>query len=80
MLTKIILKHCFIHLFGSDLLAVKAVMGEIVMSNDVVVNKSRRNLLIGATTLVGAVGAIGVAVPFVGSWNPSAKLKQLVRQ
>ena len=44
------------------------------MSNDVV-NKSRRNLLIGATTLVGAVGAVGVAVPFVGSWNPSAKAK-----
>lgn len=44
------------------------------MSNDVV-NKSRRNLLIGATSVVGAVGAVGVAVPFVGSWNPSAKAK-----
>lgn len=44
------------------------------MSNDVV-NKSRRNLLIGATSVVGAVGAVGVAVPFVGSWNPSARAK-----
>jgi len=44
------------------------------MSNGVV-NKSRRNLLIGATSVVGAVGAVGVAVPFVGSWNPSARAK-----
>jgi len=44
------------------------------MSNDVV-NKTRRNLLIGATTAVGAAGAVGIAVPFVGSWNPSAKAK-----
>lgn len=44
------------------------------MSNDVV-NKSRRNLLIGVTTAVGAVGVVGAAVPFVGSWNPSAKAK-----
>jgi ubiquinol-cytochrome c reductase iron-sulfur subunit len=44
------------------------------MSNDVV-NKTRRRLLIGATTAVGAIGAVGAAVPFVGSWNPSAKAK-----
>src|SRR6056300_1234122 len=41
------------------------------MSNDGV-NKGRRRLLIGATSAVGAVGA---AVPFVASWNPSAKAK-----
>lgn len=29
--------------------------------------------MIGATSLVGAAGAVGVAVPFVGSWNPSAR-------
>ncbi|GAA3909343.1 ubiquinol-cytochrome c reductase iron-sulfur subunit [Litoribacillus peritrichatus] len=39
------------------------------------VNKGRRRLLIGATSAVGAVGAVGVAVPFVASWNPSAKAK-----
>ena len=44
------------------------------MSNDVV-NKSRRNLLVGLTSTVGAIGAVGIAVPFVGSWNPSAKAK-----
>lgn len=37
------------------------------------VNTRRRNFLIGATSVVGAAGVVGVAVPFVGSWNPSAK-------
>ena len=41
--------------------------------NDGTVNKGRRRFLIGATTTVGAVGGVGAAVPFVGSWNPSAK-------
>ncbi len=39
------------------------------------VNKNRRRLLIGATSIVSAVGAIGVAVPFVASWTPSAKAR-----
>lgn len=39
------------------------------------VNASRRRFLIGATSVVGGVGAIGAAVPFVASWNPSAKAK-----
>ncbi|MDH5736997.1 MAG: ubiquinol-cytochrome c reductase iron-sulfur subunit [Gammaproteobacteria bacterium] len=34
---------------------------------------SRRNFLLGATGVVGAAGVAGVAVPFLGSWNPSAK-------
>jgi len=37
------------------------------------VNKGRRNFLIGATSVVGSAGVVGVAVPFLGSWNPSAK-------
>lgn len=41
--------------------------------NDGTVNKSRRRFLIGSTSLVGAAGGVGAAVPFVGSWNPSAK-------
>jgi ubiquinol-cytochrome c reductase iron-sulfur subunit len=53
--------------------SIKALGEKIVMSNDAV-NKTRRNLIIG-TSVVGAVGAVGVAVPFVGSWNPSAKAK-----
>ncbi|MGA0806572.1 MAG: ubiquinol-cytochrome c reductase iron-sulfur subunit N-terminal domain-containing protein, partial [Pseudohongiellaceae bacterium] len=43
------------------------------MVNDGTVNKSRRRFLIGSTSVVGAAGAAGAAVPFVGSWNPSAK-------
>lgn len=39
------------------------------------VNKSRRTLLVGTTTALGAVGAGFVAVPFVKSWNPSERAK-----
>ncbi|MBT3625027.1 MAG: ubiquinol-cytochrome c reductase iron-sulfur subunit [Gammaproteobacteria bacterium] len=41
--------------------------------NEESVNTGRRNFLIGATTAVGSAGVVGLAVPFVGSWNPSAK-------
>ncbi|MFB9885736.1 ubiquinol-cytochrome c reductase iron-sulfur subunit [Balneatrix alpica] len=44
------------------------------MSNDGV-NKGRRRFLVASTSVVGAVGAVGAAVPFVASWNPSAKAK-----
>ncbi len=44
------------------------------MSNDGV-NEGRRRFLTGATCVVGAAGVVGAAVPFVGSWNPSAKAK-----
>lgn len=39
------------------------------------VNKGRRRFLLGATSAIGAVGAVGIATPFVASWNPSAKAK-----
>lgn len=39
------------------------------------VNHSRRRLLIGVTAGIGAAGVVGAAVPFVKSWNPSAKAK-----
>ncbi len=39
------------------------------------VNEGRRRFLIGATSAVGAVGAGFAAVPFVQSWQPSAKAK-----
>ncbi|PXX95768.1 ubiquinol-cytochrome c reductase iron-sulfur subunit [Halomonas sp. LBP4] len=39
------------------------------------VNKGRRRFLVGATTVVGTVGAVGVAVPFVASWQPSARAR-----
>jgi ubiquinol-cytochrome c reductase iron-sulfur subunit len=40
-----------------------------------VVNKGRRQFLTVATSAVGAAGAVGIATPFLGSWNPSAKAK-----
>ncbi len=44
------------------------------MSSDGV-NSGRRKFLTAATSVVGVAGVVGVAVPFVGSWNPSAKAK-----
>jgi ubiquinol-cytochrome c reductase iron-sulfur subunit len=44
------------------------------MSNDDV-NSGRRRFLTVATAVVGAAGVVGVAVPFVKSWSPSAKAK-----
>jgi len=44
------------------------------MSNDGV-NTGRRRFLIATTAVGGAAGAVGVAVPFVKSWNPSEKAK-----
>ncbi|ODS24943.1 ubiquinol-cytochrome c reductase iron-sulfur subunit [Candidatus Endobugula sertula] len=45
------------------------------MSDGEVVNQGRRRFLTAATSVVGGAGAVAVAVPFVGSWNPSAKAK-----
>jgi ubiquinol-cytochrome c reductase iron-sulfur subunit len=47
---------------------------EILMSGDGVDN-NRRRFLTAATVVVGAVGSVAVAVPFVKSWNPSARAK-----
>ena len=44
------------------------------MSSDGV-NTGRRRFLVTATSAVAAAGAVGIAVPFVGSWNPSARAK-----
>ena len=44
------------------------------MSSDGV-NSGRRKFLTAATSVVGVAGVVGIAVPFVGSWNPSAKAK-----
>lgn len=41
------------------------------MSADV--NNNKRRFLVAATSVVGAIGAGFVAVPFVKSWNPSAR-------
>ena len=39
------------------------------------VNQGRRRFLTATTVVVGAVGAGFVAVPFIKSWNPSARAK-----
>lgn len=44
------------------------------MSNAPVIN-GRRRFLTAATAVVGGVGVAGVAVPFIASWNPSARAK-----
>jgi len=44
------------------------------VSNDGV-NQGRRRVLTALTSVVGAAGVVGAAVPFVGSWNPSAKAR-----
>jgi ubiquinol-cytochrome c reductase iron-sulfur subunit len=41
------------------------------------VNKRRRRFLVATTTVVGAVGAGFAAVPFIQSWQPSAKAQSL---
>ena len=35
----------------------------------------RRRFLVGSTSVLGAAGVVGAAVPFLGSWNPSAKAR-----
>jgi ubiquinol-cytochrome c reductase iron-sulfur subunit len=44
------------------------------MSSDDADN-SRRRFLTAATVVVGAVGTVVTAVPFLASWNPSARAK-----
>ena len=38
-------------------------------------SETRRRFLTAATSVVGVGGVAGVAVPFLGSWNPSEKAK-----
>lgn len=38
-------------------------------------NAGRRRFLVGSTSAMGAIGVAAAAVPFVGSWNPSAKAR-----
>ena len=44
------------------------------MSN-VRINNGRRRFLTVTTSVVGGIGAIAVAIPFIKSWNPSEKAK-----
>ncbi len=48
---------------------------EVTQPADEPVNTGRRRFLTATTAVVGAIGAGFVAVPFIKSWNPSAKAK-----
>ncbi|MGF1758478.1 ubiquinol-cytochrome c reductase iron-sulfur subunit [Photobacterium sagamiensis] len=39
------------------------------------VSNGRRRFLTATTSVVGGLGAVAVAVPFIKSWNPSARAK-----
>jgi ubiquinol-cytochrome c reductase iron-sulfur subunit len=39
------------------------------------VNATRRRFLVASTAVVAGAGVVGVAIPFLGSWKPSAKAK-----
>lgn len=43
--------------------------------NNGVANDGRRRFLIATSSAIGAVGAVAAAVPFVKSWQPSAKAR-----
>ena len=45
------------------------------MASEAIANKEKRRFLIGATSVVGGVGAIAVATPFVMSLWPSERAK-----
>ena len=45
------------------------------MGTEAIVNKDKRRFLIGATRVVGGVGAVAAAVPFVMSFWPSERAK-----
>ena len=36
---------------------------------------ARRRFLVGTTSVLGTAGVAGAAVPFIGSWNPSAEAR-----
>merc|ERR1712146_568617 len=48
---------------------------ESALSDNKPQDNPRRRFLTVATSAVGGVGVVGAAVPFVASWNPSAKAK-----
>ena len=43
--------------------------------SDAPVDNGRRRFLTVSTCVVGGVGVVGAAVPFIASWNPSARAK-----
>src|SRR5215475_11438743 len=56
------------------LAAANFVLSECRMANEGV-NQGRRRFLTATTAVVGGVGAITAAIPFIKSWQPSARAK-----
>lgn len=52
-------------------------MADLVGPQSAQIDHSRRRLLTAATVAVGAVGVAFAAVPFIASWEPSARAKAL---
>lgn len=48
-----------------------------VIVQDKPVDEQRRRFLVASTTVVGGIGVIGAAFPFMASWAPNAKAKAL---
>jgi ubiquinol-cytochrome c reductase iron-sulfur subunit len=48
---------------------------ETVWMSNAPLNNGRRRFLTATTAVVGGLGAAAVAVPFIKSWNPSARAK-----
>src|SRR6056300_887199 len=44
-------------------------------ASELAASQTRRRFLTAATSAVGVAGVVGVATPFIGSWNPSEKAK-----
>ena len=53
----------------------QCILGEKVTVTNDSTNAGRRKFLVGSTSVAGAAGVAGATVPFVGSWNPSAKAR-----
>lgn len=45
--------------------------------SDESIDRGRRRFLTGATSVIGGIGALYAAAPFIGSWFPSAKAQAL---
>lgn len=43
------------------------------MNDETTINKGRRRILVVTTSLIGAVGTVALAAPYLESWSPSAR-------
>jgi ubiquinol-cytochrome c reductase iron-sulfur subunit len=49
----------------------------VITDDDLVIDESRRKLLLAATAATGAIGAAFAAAPFIASWTPSERAQAL---